>query len=145
VKVCTFFGHRDTPESVMVLIREVLIELIEHEKSVRFLVGSEGSFDKMVTKVLKELMSVYRNIECDIVVAYLDGKNRELLFENTVFPEGLECVPKKFAIEYRNRWMLKQSDYIVAYVNRPFGGAAKFVELAEKQNITVINLAKQKT
>ena len=37
--------------------------------------------------------------------------------------------------------MLKKSDYVVMYVKRIYGGAAKFKELAEKAGKTIINLA----
>lgn len=59
----------------------------------------------------------------------------------TIIPDGIETVPKKFAINYRNSWMIEQSDYVVTYVNSSVGGAAKFKKQAEKKNKIVINLA----
>ena len=59
----------------------------------------------------------------------------------TVYPEGLEAVPPRYAIDKRNRWMLQQSDVVVTYVTVPFGGAAKFKLLAEKTGRAVINIA----
>ena len=38
-------------------------------------------------------------------------------FEDTMFPEGLELVHPRYAIERRNGWMLKRSDYFVTYVH----------------------------
>ena len=63
--------------------------------------------------------------------------------ENTIFPEGIESVPKRFAIDFRNKWMVSHSDCVVVYVNKSFGGAAKFLDIAEKRGLTVINIAKQ--
>lgn len=60
---------------------------------------------------------------------------------DTVFPEGLESVPPKYAIARRNRWMLDISDYVVTYVTHRGGGAAQFMLLAQKKGKTVINLA----
>ena len=48
----------------------------------------------------------------------------------------------KFAIDRRNRWMLKRSDVVVVFVNKNYGGAAKFEAIAKRQGKTVINLAK---
>ena len=49
-------------------------------------------------------------------------------------------MPLRFAISYRNKWMIEQSDYVVTYVNHSWGGAAQFKELAEKKGKTVIEL-----
>ena len=38
-------------------------------------------------------------------------------FEDTMFPEGLELVHPRYAIERRNGWMLERSDYFVTYVH----------------------------
>ena len=40
---------------------------------------------------------------------------------------------KRFAIDYRNRWMIDRSDYVVTYVVHDLGsGAAKYKRLAEE-------------
>ena len=54
-------------------------------------------------------------------------------------PDGIEKVPPRFAISYRNRWMVKHADYVIAFVHRG-GGAEQFVKLAERQKKSVINL-----
>ena len=59
---------------------------------------------------------------------------------NTIYPEGIESVPKRFAISWRNKWMLTESEYVVAYVKHSWGGAAKYYEMAEKKGKNVINL-----
>ena len=38
-------------------------------------------------------------------------------FEDTMFPEVLELVHPRYAIERRNGWMLERSDYFVTYVH----------------------------
>ena len=74
-----------------------------------------------------------------MVYAYLPKKG-ENDFKHTIYPEGIETAPKRFAIDYRNRWIVGQADIVVAYVRRSFGGAAKFVDMAERQGRTIINL-----
>jgi len=39
--------------------------------------------------------------------------------------------------------MVKQSDFVIAYVRWTYGGSCKAVEYAEKKGKTVINLASQ--
>ena len=58
-----------------------------------------------------------------------------------MLPEGIESVPPRFAISWRNRWMLRQSDHVVTFITRSFGGAAQFADAAKQQGKTVINLA----
>lgn len=139
--ICTFFGHRDTPPEIKPLLREVLLDLIQHQGVKQFYVGNQGNFDAMALRLLKEFEKPY-SITYDVVLAYLPKKT-EPFFEAyyTILPEGIETVPPRFAIEYRNKWMIEHSDIVVTYVTRNFGGAAKFKKLAEKRNKTMIELS----
>ena len=57
------------------------------------------------------------------------------IFDGTIYPD-IENVPPRFAIIKRNEWMVKQSDFMIAYVNYPWGGAYKTLQYAErKKNI----------
>ena len=49
----TFFGHRNTPDSVKPLLKKVLRELINQDGAKMFYIGNEGSFDRMSYDVLK--------------------------------------------------------------------------------------------
>jgi hypothetical protein len=54
-------------------------------------------------------------------------------------------VPKRFAISWRNKWMLKQADTVITYVNHPSSGAWEWEKKSEKQNKNVIKLNIMKT
>ena len=71
MKVCAFFGHRDTAEQIYPLLRKTLVEIIEKDSVDTFLVGDEGNFDRMVQRVLKELQADYSGLVFSIVLAYL--------------------------------------------------------------------------
>ena len=139
--ICTFFGHRNTPKEASVELRRILVDLIESKGVTEFLVGNQGAFDRMVRHELRRLKGIYP-IKYTIVLAYLQKENAltEEEIEDTVFPEGIECVPKRFTIDFRNKWMVKKSEYVVTFVKNSFGGAAKFKEYAERKNKTVINI-----
>lgn len=141
---CTFFGHKDTPKEIEPTLRSTLVELIENKNVLKFYVGNQGSFDYMVKCSLIELKKIY-SIDYAVVLAYLPGKKYYTDEEHftTIIPNGIETVPRKFAINYRNKWMIEQSDYVVTYVNHTIGGAAQFKKLAEKKNRIVINIATQ--
>lgn len=141
-KVCTFFGHRDTPASVEALLRPQLAELMEEAQVSWFLVGDEGAFDAMAQRVLAEYESSLGRRLYEVVLAFLPaGRPPRRADVPTVFPDGLETVPRRFAIDRRKRWMLHKSDVVVTYVRGPAGGAAKFRALALKAGKQVVDLA----
>ena len=137
----TFFGHKDTPKEIEPTLRSTLIDLIENKNVTVFYVGNNGNFDTMVRRQLEDLSQTYPIIY-SIVLAYLPTeKNKYDDLTHTIYPEGLETSPKRFAISWRNKWMIQQSDVVVTYVTHNFGGAAQFKEMAQKLRKAVINLS----
>ena len=136
---CAFFGHCDAPLEIRDKLKETVISLIEERDVTEFYVGNNGNFDRIALSVLKELSEMYPHIDYYVVYAYLPKKGGDD-FEHTIYPEGIETAPKRFAIDYRNRWIVGQADIVVAYVRRSFGGAAKFVDMAERQGKDIIDL-----
>ena len=138
----TFFGHKDTPKEIKPTLRTTLVDLIENHGATEFYVGNNGNFDTMVRRQLENLSQTYP-ITYNVVLAYLPTKKNEYEdHSNTILPEGIETVPKRFAISYRNKWMVEQSDIVVTYVARTYGGAWQFKAMAERQGKTVIELNK---
>ena len=141
---CTFFGHRFVPQKIEPTLRSTLIDLIENHGADLFYVGNHGEFDAMVRRVLCELSAKYP-IRYRVVLAYMPEKQDEYRltdYSNTILPEGIETAPKRFAISYRNRWMIEQSDFVVTYVVHDAGsGAAQFKKLAELKGKTIIELS----
>ena len=139
--VCTFFGHKDTPKEIEPTLRSTLIDLIENKNVNLFYVGNNGNFDTMVRRQLENLSQTYP-ITYNVVLAYLPVKKSEYDgFTNTLLPEGIETVPKRFAISYRNKWMTRQADTVVTYVTHTHGGAWQFKAMAERQGKMVIELS----
>ena len=132
----TFFGHRDTPKETEPALRLTLIDLIENKNATLFYVGNHGNFDAMVHRQLEDLSKTYP-IKYYVVFAYIPGKN-DTPDEYSILPEGIETVPRRFAINYRNKWMLTKSDIVVTYVTRPVGGAWEFKQMAEKHKKIII-------
>ena len=142
IQKCTFFGHSNAPEEIEESLMHILIDLIENKNVTKFYVGNHGHFDYIDRKCLTELKKRYC-IDFTVVLAYLPVKKYEIenmSAINTLFPDGIEKVPKRFAICYRNNWMIDNSQYVITYVNRAIGGAVKFKEIAEKKNKIVINI-----
>jgi len=143
MSACTFFGHHDCPTSIKPKLRKVLIDLIENHAVDMFFVGQQGAFDGIVRSVLRELVLVYPHIRYAVVLERLPSKRDEFDtrdYSDTMLPEGIESVHPRFAISWRNKWMIKQSDYVVTYVTYSWGGAAQFFKMSIAQKKAVINL-----
>ena len=139
---CTFFGHRDCPETIKLKLREVLVDMIINHGVDMFYVGHQGQFDAYVHSTLKALKQEYPQINYAVVLAYMPSKKTEYDdYSDTMLPEGIESVHPPYAISWRNKWMIKQSDYVVTYITHFWGGAAQFAEMAKHLMKTVINLA----
>lgn len=140
---CTFFGHRTATEKIVPVLQSTIIDLIENHNVDVFFVGNHGSFDSIVKGTLKKLSESYY-IKYYVVLAYYPEKADQFdkeAYSDTIVFEGFENVPKRFAISYRNKWMISKSDYVVTYVTHDIGsGAAQFKTLAERKGKTVINL-----
>ena len=138
---CTFFGHRDCPETIKSKLREVLVDLITTQRVDMFYVGHQGQFDAYVHSELKKVKKEYPQINYAVVLAYMPGKKAEYDdYSDTMLPEGIESIHPRYAISWRNNWMLKQSDYVVTYITHSWGGAAQYYSVAKYQGKDVINL-----
>ena len=106
-----------------------------------FYVGHQGQFDACVHSILKELKQTYTHINYSVVLAYMPGRKTEYSDDSdTMLPEGIETVSPRYAISWRNHWMLKRADYVLAYITHTWGGAAQYVQKAVRQHKTVVNI-----
>lgn len=141
MSACTFFGHRELYENLESALYQAIENLIVHEDVNTFYVGKQGQFDALVHRVLKNLEKKY-SIHYAVVLAYMPtDKNDYDDLSDTMLPEGLETVHPRYAIDRRNKWMIDQSDFVIAYVTHGWGGAAKYVSLAERKSKSIIKLS----
>lgn len=141
---CTFLGHRDCPPTIIPRLEAAIKDLITANEASTFLVGNQGNFDLYARQILSRIREDHPQIQYYIVLAYMPNTNEGLnddYLKHTLVPDGIEGVPKRFAINYRNKWMVEQSDYVITYITHSYGGAAKFARLAEKKNKLCIPLS----
>ena len=136
----TFIGHRDALPSLAPELKALLIRLIEEENADCFYVGNEGDFDRIAQKILAELSVRNPKIRCFTVLAYLPRTGTTPSPLETIYPEGLESVPRRFAIWKRNQWMLTHADTLVCHVLFSGSNSAKLMEKARRSGKRVINL-----
>lgn len=135
---CTFFGHSDAGDEIEEKLKTVIISLAEDGVDT-FYVGTHGNFDKMAYKLLCNLSQAY-DFKFFTVLSHIPVKDLKQKLKNTIVPEGIENVPPRCGIIYRNKWMADKADFVITYVNRSFGGAAKFKEYSQKQKKTIIEI-----
>ena len=137
--ICTFFGHADAPEHIRAALFDAIVRLVEGGVTT-FYVGNHGNFDRMAATELHRAQAQFPHVVCICVLAYFPTQKASVL--ETVFPEEVATAPKRFAICYRNRYMIQRSDFVIAYVKRKTGGAAKCVAEAKRRGCCIVNLSK---
>lgn len=152
VTVCTFAGHREVYQAnISEALDQALAEIIENDNSIRFLVGGMGEFDKMCASAVRRAKRKYPNTEIrlELVLPYLTNdinENKsfyEMSYDNIIVPFELAGVHYKSVITKRNRWLVDNSDWLIAFVYRDFGEAYTTLRYAEKKGLQIVNLAKQ--
>ena len=116
-KVCAFFGHRVIGADISSQLEQAVRTAITNGATT-FWVGGYGAFDSYAAICVRRLKKEYPQISLDLILAYLPtGKNSLAdAYDSTIYPEGLELVPQRFAISKRNRWIVDNCDMIIAYV-----------------------------
>ena len=140
VIIVTFCGHSQIADkdTVRKRLTDEILELLRAGYR-KFYLGGYGDFDNLAAVILNELKDAYPDMERLLILPYPDRKVDTSLYDETLYPP-LENVPKRFAISYRNKWMVEQASVVVAYVEHDWGGAAKTLEQAVRKGLRIINI-----
>lgn len=147
----SFFGHRNLYDNES-LIFDLLIKQIEplilDGGFTEFVFGGYGEFDDLALRAVKTLKAKYPRIKTVYAQPYYKYKDKDgmerlkSLYDEVYYPE-LEEKPQKFAITYRNREMIDNSDFCVFYVKRDHGGAFDALKYAKRKNKELLNIAER--
>ena len=141
--MCTCFGHRETYKDFSRVLSELLEDLILNQGVVEFWTGGMGNFDGSFSAAVRGLKRKYPDIKLILIKPYFSNElntNKEyyeFTYDDVVIPDVLAGVHPKSAITKRNRWMVENSDFVVTYVYRDFGGAYDAKKYALKLGKTV--------
>ena len=139
----TFTGHREVDDFFFVeeQVDSVVRELIRTKEYVEFYVGRNGEFDILVASVIKRVQREERgrNSSLILVIPYpvAEMEAYENFYDEVVCPLELHNVHYKSAITKRNEWLVKNSDMLVVYVTRDYGGAAHCLKKAMDSGIEI--------
>ncbi len=142
MSTCFFIGHRDAPESIRDRLRQEAERHITQYGVTQFVAGQYGNFDRMAAAVVHSLRKKHPEIQLLLLLPYYP-RDTELLenYEGAIYPEGMEFVPKRAAIVEANRYMIRNSEYIIAYAKQSVGNTRKLIRYAEKLGKNISNLA----
>lgn len=160
-KTCAFLGNdydkifgrwcgHNTPPNLKERIREQVINLIENEDVDTFLVGELGGYEIDAYDTVLEVKKEYPDIRIILVISKISelheiGEKADdddyiierRGFDDFIFPSKCESGYKKLGIVYRNRYIIENTDFIIAY-NQYHGKAYEFCKQAKNKGVTVI-------
>ena len=128
-----FIGSRHTQDCIKERLIEVVEKHIIEYGVTTFTVGRYGNFDSIVQKVLKEAKKRHSEIEIYLLLPYALTQKIDTpqCFSGTIYPDGLEKVPFCLAIIQANRYMVQNSDYLIAHPS--IGNSRNIVDFARKR------------
>ncbi len=146
--IVTFCGHAHffKSEEYEQQIFAFLEEKVGDQPADMYL-GGYGSFDSFAYDCCKKYKETHPNVSLIFVTPYLTveyQKNhlnyQQARYDSILYPE-IEDKPPRFAISYRNKYMVEKADYVVAYVSHDCGGAYTTYKHAKRKGKEIFNLA----
>lgn len=145
--ICSFFGHREIFCDLNSELREAIEIAINEYDITTFYVGEQGSFDRIAKGVVTAMKQKYPQIRLILILPYFTNRLNQykdiytLEYDEIIIPSILDGIHPKGAITKRNRWMVDESQLIISYVSRSYGGAYNTVKYAIRKNKSIINIA----
>ena len=139
----SFIGHREIDDFFFVenQVSAIVREMITVKEYVNFYVGRNGEFDTLVASVIKRAKREIgeHNSSLILVIPYpvAEMEAYENYYDEVEYPKEIQKVHYKAAITKRNEWIVENSDMLVAYVTRNYGGAAHCLDKAIERGIEI--------
>ena len=144
--IISFFGHssfhgtQELEDKIIACIKEQAKG--EH---VSFFLGGYGYFDSFALHCCKK----YKQSDLESRTVFVSPYRRERFFKDRPYieenydeiliPDGIEDGFSRFNIITRNQWMVRKADFVIAYVNVGWGGAAKALKYAIRHKKPYLN------
>ena len=115
MSVCFMTGHAEASKELLPQIMELAQRLIEKWNVTQFVVGHYGNFDCLAAHAIKQLKQDYPRIQLILLLPYYSAdRSLEISngFDGSVYPEGLENVPYRYAIVKANRLAIDGADHV---------------------------------
>lgn len=143
MKSCFFIGHREADERLLPWLIRTIEKLVSQENVTCFYVGRYGGFDRIAASAVKQVKRRHPEIMLMLVLPYHPAERpveTPYGFDGTYYPEGMETVPRRFAIVQANKRMVENVDWLVAYVRHGASNSRKILEYAQRQGLLCVNI-----
>ena len=103
-----------------------------------------GDFDSLFSSAVRRAKKTYPHIKLICIKPYFTNDintNRDYytaLYDDIIIPDELAGIHYKAAIKARNRWMIDNSEIILIYTIRNYGGAYDALKYAERKGKCII-------
>ena len=142
--VITFCGHAEFHETekyeqrVLAILRNIV-----GDQPAEMFLGGYGGFDSFAYACCRKYKETHPQISLILVSPYLtEKKGDQTKYDSVIYPE-IEDRPPRWAIVYRNRYMVERADYVIAYVSHEWGGAFAMYRYAKNKGKRIWNLAEE--
>ena len=112
--------------------------------------GGYGDFDRFAYECCKKYKEKHPNTSLVFITPYMtvEYQRNHLEYQKTrydaiIYPEIENKLPR-FAISYRNKWMVEKADFVVVYIDHDWGGAYTTYKHAKRKGKFICNLGKLK-
>ncbi len=148
--IVTFCGHANF-KGTKELENKILsiLESLIGDNAAAFYLGGYGEFDIFAYYCCVKYKETHPKVSIVFVTPYLSleyQKNhlscKKEKYDYIVYAET-EAIPPKFAIIYRNKYMIEKANFVIAYVNHNWGGAYKTLLYAKRKGKVIFNLAEE--
>ena len=145
--IVTFFGHSQFLKSEE-YERRMLAFLTETvgERTADLYLGGYGDFDEFAYDCCMKYKEKHPLVTLIFVFPYMTveyQKNHleycKERYDEIIYPD-IEDKPLRFAISYRNKWMVEQADYIICGIDHDWGGAYKTYPHAQRKKKIIFNI-----
>ena len=146
-KSCFFMGHREADERLLPRLELEIDRLIQEDNVRYFYVGGYGGFDRIAAAAVKRAKQKNPDITLMLVLPYHPAERAVPTpdgFDGSYHPEGLENIPRRYAIVRTNQIMVNTCDWLVCYVRHGASNSRNLLEYArrreEKGLLQIINI-----
>ena len=145
--IVTFCGHSSFCKTEE--YEKKLLSFLEERvgnRSAEIYLGEYGGFDSFAYDCCKKYKKNHPNVSLVFVTPYMTleyQKNhleyQKTRFDSIIYPE-IEDRPLRFAISYRNKYMVEKADLVIAFVSNSHGGAYATYKHAKRCGKEIFNL-----
>ena len=148
--IISFFGHSSFNKTEA--HEQKLLSFLEEKVGdfpADFYLGGYGAFDDFAFKCCQKYKNEHPSVSLIFITPYITVeyqqnhlKDQKEKYDFIIYPE-IEQKPLKFAIFYRNRWMVDKADFIICCIDHSWGGAFKAYQYAKQKKKSIFNISEK--